>query len=226
MLRKNSIPVPRIKICGMKDRISVRMAVRNCADAVGFITEVPVDTPRNITRETARDLVACTPPFVTSVMVCIPDDPAQATELIDYVQPDAVQIHNYMAIEELNQIKTTTHVKLIKTVPIDQDTDIGNTIAYISRLQHTADAILLDTKIDGRTGGTGAVHDWTISQAITAGSPLPVILAGGLKPENVAEAIRTVRPYAVDTASGVETGGNKDEDKVRTFIRQAKGHYL
>ncbi|MCL7412547.1 MAG: phosphoribosylanthranilate isomerase [ANME-2 cluster archaeon] len=225
MLIKNSIPVPRIKICGMSDRISVRMAVHHGADAVGFITEVPVDTPRNIARKTARDLVACTPPFVTSVMVCMPDDPAQAVELIDCVRPDAVQIHNYLTVEELNTIKKATRVKLIKTVPVDPDTDIGNTIAYISRLQHTVDAILLDTNIGGRTGGTGAVHDWTISQAITASSPLPVILAGGLKPENVAEAVRTVRPYAVDTASGVETGGSKDENKVKTFIRQVKGHY-
>jgi len=223
---KTGIPVPRVKICGMKDLISVRMAVRYGADAVGFITEVPVDTPRKIDRETARDLVASTPPFVTSVMVCMPDDFEQAMELIDCVRPDAVQIHNSMVVEELNKIKEVSRVKLIKTVHIDQDTDIGNTLAYISQLEHIVDAILLDTKVDGKTGGTGAVHDWTISQAITAGSPLPVILAGGLKPENVAEAVRKVRPYAVDTASGVETDGNKDGYKVQTFIQQVRGALL
>lgn len=220
---KASIPFPRIKICGMKDRISVQMAVSHGADAVGFITEVPVDTPRNIDRETARDLVASTPPFTTSVMVCMPDDPEQAIELIDCVRPDAVQIHSSMAVEELNKIKKDSRVKIIKTIHIDPDTDIGNTITYISHLEHTVDAILLDSKVDGKTGGTGAIHDWTISQAVIAGSSLPVILAGGLKPENVAEAVRTVRPYAVDTASGVETGGSKDGDKVKTFIQQTQG---
>ncbi len=215
--------VTRVKICGMKDRISVQMAVRYGADAVGFITEVPVDTPRKIDRETARDLVASTPPFVTSVMVCMPDDLEHALELIEYVRPDAVQIHNSMAVEELNQIKESSRMKLIKTVHIDRDTDIGNTLAYISQLEHSVDAILLDTKVDGKTGGTGAVHDWTISKDVIAGSPLPVILAGGLKPGNVAEAVRTVRPYAVDTASGVETGGSKDGDKVKTFIQQTQG---
>ncbi|MBW6518014.1 MAG: phosphoribosylanthranilate isomerase [ANME-2 cluster archaeon] len=218
--------IPRVKICGMKDRISVLMATRCGADAVGFITEVPVDTPRNIDRETARDLITSIPPFVTSVMVCMPDDVSQAMELIDYVRPDAVQIHSSMAVEIVKKIRKATRVKLIKTVHIDQDTDIGNTIAYISQLKHTVDAILLDTKVDDRTGGTGTVHDWTLSRAITAASHLPVILAGGLKPGNVAEAVRTVRPYAVDTASGIETGGSKDEDKVTTFIRQAKGALL
>jgi len=218
--------IPRVKICGMKDRISVQIAVRYGADAVGFITEVPVDTPRNIDRETARDLVANTPPFVTSVMVCMPDNLEQAMELIDYVRPDAVQIHRSMAVEELNKIKEASRVKLIKTTHIDPDTDIRNTLAYISELEYTVDAILLDTKVDGKTGGTGAVHDWTISQAITAGSPLPVILAGGLKPDNVAEAVRKVKPYAVDTASGVETDGNKDGYKVQTFIQQVRGALL
>jgi len=190
------------------------------------MVQMPWDSPRKIGRETAMDLVASTPPFVTSVMVCMPDDFEQAMELIEYVRPDAVQIHSSIEAEELKEIKEASRVKLIKTIHIDQDTDVGNTLAYISQLEHTVDAILLDTKVDGKTGGTGAVHDWTISKAVTAGSPLPVILAGGLKPENVAEAVRTVRPYAVDTASGVETDGSKDGNKVQTFIQQAQGALL
>ena len=223
---QTSLPFPRIKICGIKDMDSVRMAVRYGADAGGFITEVPVNTPRKVDRQIARDLVAGTPPFVTTVMVCMPDDLEQALELIEYVRPDVVQVHSSMAVEDLQGIKESVRLKLIATVHIDRDTDVEDTLAYISQLEHTADAILLDTKVDGKTGGTGAVHDWTISQAITAGSPLPVMLAGGLKPENVAEAVRTVRPYAVDTASGVETSGSKDEDKVKTFIQQVHGALL
>ncbi|MCL7415145.1 MAG: phosphoribosylanthranilate isomerase [ANME-2 cluster archaeon] len=220
----SDLSLPRVKICGLKDPISVRMAVRYGADAVGFITEVPVNTPRKIDRQTARNLVAATPPLVTTVMVCMPDDKEHALELIEYVRPDAVQVHSSMSIEELQGIKRSVRLKLITTVHITQDTDVDKTLEYISELENTADAILLDTKVDGKTGGTGVVHDWTISRAITAGSKLPIILAGGLNPNNVAEAVRTVRPYAVDTASGVETGRNKDEEKVKAFIEQAQGH--
>ncbi len=215
-------PFPRVKICGMKGPDSVMMAVKYGADAVGFITEVPVSTPRKIDRETARELVASTPPLVSTVMVCMPDSLENALELARFVQPDAVQVHSSMSREDLGTLKEDTGVKLIKTIHIDGRTDVGNALDEIKGLYNIADAILLDTKIDGKTGGTGTVHDWARSAEITLHSSLPVILAGGLNPGNVADAIRTVRPYGVDTASGVETGGVKDEDKVMTFINNAR----
>jgi len=220
--QSQAFPFPRVKICGMKYPDSVMTAVKYGADAVGFITEVPVSTPRKIDRETARELVASTPPLVSTVMVCMPDSLENALELARFVRPDAVQVHSFMSQEDLGTLKENTGVKLIKTIHIDGRTDVGDAVDEIKGLENIADAILLDTKIDGKTGGTGTVHDWARSAEITLHSSLPVILAGGLNPGNVADAIRTVRPYGVDTASGVETGGVKDEDKVMTFINNAR----
>lgn len=216
-------PVPRIKICGMRNMESVLMAVGYGADAVGFITEVPVRTHRRIDREEARELVAATPPFVTTVMVCMPEDLKNALELVDSVRPDAVQVHSSMALDDLKSLKKYAHVKIIKTININQATHVGQTLEYVSTLENIADAILLDSSAGGKTGGTGTVHDWTKSKEITAGSPLPVILAGGLDPGNVSEGIRTVRPYGVDTVSGVETEMKLNEDKINMFIRNARG---
>ena len=84
------------------------------------------------------------------------------------------------------------------------------------------DAILLDSSVRGKSGGTGTIHNWTISRSITKSSSLPVILAGGLHHGNVAEAVRIVGPYAVDTASGAEINGKKDEEMIRLFIKNAR----
>ena len=96
------------------------------------------------------------------------------------------------------------------------------TLDYINSISHIADAVILDTKTKTLTGGTGAVHDWGISSTIVAKSPIPVILAGGLNPDNVASAVSAVSPYGVDTASGVETERKKDREKVRRFIAQSR----
>lgn len=220
--KNDSQAVPRIKICGMKDMESVRIAVGCGADALGFITEVPVNTHRRIDRETARKLVAYTPPFVSTVMVFMPGDLDNALELIEYVCPDAVQVHNLMSNENLRYIRNRTGVKLIKTVNIDANTDADDVLDYISALVHIADAILLDTAAGKKTGGTGITHDWTISRTIISHSPLPVILAGGLHPGNVVQAVKTAGPYGVDTVSGIETDGRTDENKVRQFIKNVR----
>lgn len=215
--------VPRVKICGMRDIESVMLAVRYGADAVGFITEVPVNTKRKIDREKARELVETTPLFVSTVMVFMPDDLNGALELIEHVRPDAVQVHTSMSIDDLRSMKKSTSIKLINAVLIDHNTHVEDILDHIAELSNIADAVLLDTGSGGRGGGTGRAHDWTISRDVTALSPLPIILAGGLHPANVTEAIEIVRPYGVDTASGVETGGRIDEEKIRSFILNARG---
>jgi len=223
MFQPSTGPVPRVKICGMKDINSVLMAVRHGADAIGLITEVPVKTHRRIDRDTARTLAASTPPFVSTVMVCMPDDLDNALELVMHVQPDAVQVHSPMSIEDLRSIKEKTRIKIIKTVHINEDTNVFDTVHYISEIKSVVDAILLDSSVGGKSGGTGTVHDWTKSKSITENSQLPVILAGGLHHGNVTEAVRIVGPYGVDTASGAEISGKKDEEMIRLFIKHARG---
>jgi phosphoribosylanthranilate isomerase len=213
----------KVKICGIKSEQDLVMALNAGADAVGFITEVPVDSPRKISLAEASRLISKVPVFVASVLVIMPENAEQAVHMIQTARPAAVQIHNTLGISELKMIKETG-VKLIKTIPVSADT--GTLIKQVRELHGIADAVLLDTVLDGNSGGTGVPHNWKVSSGIVLHSGMPVILAGGLKPENVTDAIRTVRPYAVDTASGVETDGRKDEKKVMAFIKNARMHEI
>ncbi|MDP2845187.1 MAG: phosphoribosylanthranilate isomerase, partial [Candidatus Methanoperedens sp.] len=111
-------------------------------------------------------------------------------------------------------------------IPVPQRVESRALIKPVSELSGIVDAVLLDTVLDGKTGGTGVPHNWEVSSEIVLHAGMPVILAGGLNPENVRAAVRTVRPYAVDAASGVETDGRKDEKKVTAFIKIARMHEI
>lgn len=211
----------KVKICGIKSERDLTMAINAGADAAGFITEVPVDSPRNITLNEASRLIALVPVFVTSVLVIMPKNANEAIEMIHAARPTAVQIHNSLPVSELKEIRQTG-VKLIKTIPVPIHADARMLLDVVKELCGIVDAVLLDTALDGKTGGTGVVHNWDLSSEIVRKVSLPVILAGGLNPTNVMSAVRCVRPYAVDTASGVETEGIKDENKVNDFIKIAR----
>ncbi len=215
----------KVKICGIKTERDLGMAVNAGADAVGFITEVPVDSPRKISLDEASRLILKVPMFVTPVLVIMPENAEQAIQMIHKAKPGAVQVHNSLAISELKKIRETG-VKLIKTIPVPQSAETGGLIIQVSELSGIADAVLLDTVLDGKAGGTGTPHNWDVSSEIVLHAGIPVILAGGLNAENVRDAVRIVRPYAVDTASGVETDGRKDEQKVMDFIRNARMHEI
>jgi phosphoribosylanthranilate isomerase len=211
----------KVKICGIKSERDLAMAINAGADAAGFITEVPVDSPRKITINEASRLIALVPVFVTSVLVIMPKNAHEAIEMIHAARPAAVQIHNSLPISELKEIRQTG-VKLIKTIPVPIHADVPGLLDVVKDLCGIVDAVLLDTALDGKTGGTGVVHNWELSSDIVQKASLPVILAGGLNPKNVMDAVRCVRPYAVDTASGVETEGIKDENKLNDFIKNAR----
>ncbi len=215
----------KVKICGIKTERDLAMAINAGADAVGFITEVPVDSPRKLSLAEASRLISKVPVFVASVLVIMPESAEQAIHIIHKAAPSAVQVHNTLAISELKKIRETG-VKLIKTIPVAQDAEPETLIKQVSELSGVVDAVLLDTMQDGKTGGTGAIHNWKVSSEIVLHAGMPVILAGGLNPTNVRDAVRSVHPYAVDTASGVETDGKKDEKKIIDFISNAKGYEI
>ena len=199
----------RVKICGLTREADVDAAVAAGADAVGLIAGVTVDTPRDVTLDRAATLAESVPPFVTTVLVTMPADAAEARERIDAVGPDAVQLH--AADPQLVADLGDTAVDVLAVVdPTDPDID-----AYAE----AADALLVDSVDAEGGGGTGETHDWERTAAIVDSLSVPVVLAGGLTPENVAEAVATVDPFAVDTASGVESsGGVKDHDAIRAFV--------
>ncbi|HEX7628564.1 MAG TPA: phosphoribosylanthranilate isomerase [Candidatus Methanoperedens sp.] len=211
----------KVKICGIKSERDLFMAINAGADAVGFITEVPVDSPRKITRAEASRLIAQVPVFVTSVLVIMPENAEQAIEMIHATKPTAVQIHNSLTLDELKEIRQTG-VRLIKTIPVSMNASVQMLLDHVKDLSGIADAVLLDTAHFGKMGGTGVIHNWELSSNIVLNAGLPVILAGGLNPGNIKNAVQCVRPYAVDTASGVETDGRKDEQKIIDFINNAR----
>ena len=188
-------------------------------DAVGFIVGVP-SSPRNLTLERAKMLLSRVPIFVDSVVVTAPQNIEELTEICETLKPSAIQIHGkkHFGVSEIRE--RLRHTRLIKTVYVKADS--LNDVSL--RDSKSFDAILLDSFTNDQYGGTGKVHDWTLSRRIKeAVAPVPVILAGGLKPENVKEGILTVKPYAVDVASGVELEpGVKDHGKVRAFVENAK----
>ena len=205
----------RVKICGVTDEADLRAAVDAGADAVGFITDVSVDTPREIAPETAADLVAAAPPFVTTTLVLMPDTAEHAVELAAAVRPDVVQLHGAFDADQLRFIRAETAAKLV--VSVDHAAH-GAARDY----DDVVDALLVDSTTDAGAGGTGETHDWAATRSLVDALESPVILAGGLTPDNVGEAVETVRPYGVDVASGVEReGGVKDHDAVRAFVRNA-----
>ncbi len=211
----------KVKICGIKSENDLAMAINAGADAVGFITDVPVESPRKISLAKAKELIHKVPVFVTSVLVIMPKNAAEAIDMIQRAKPVAVQIHNSLPPDELIAVKNAG-VMLIKTIPVSAHADAEVLLNIAKSLSGIADAVLLDTALDGKSGGTGIPHNWEISANIVRDSGMPVILAGGLNPGNVRDAVRCVHPYAVDTASGVETAGRKDEKKVRDFINSAR----
>ena len=209
----------KVKICGITREEDLAVAVAAGADAVGFLVGVP-SSPRNLTLEQAEKLVKQVPVFVDSVVVTVPESVNSLVKIYDRLKPTAIQIHGEKPSEASVIREKIRDARLIKTVHVKT----GNVTAAVIEDSKFFDAILLDSFTGGQYGGTGMVHDWELSRKIKQIiEPTPLILAGGLTPENVREAIFTVQPYAVDVASGVESRpGIKDPEKVLTFIENAK----
>ncbi len=209
----------RVKICGITREEDLAIAVAAGADAVGFLMGVP-SSPRNLTLERAERLLRQVPIFVDSVVVTAPHNIKELVEICERLKPTAIQIHgekHLVASEIRERIRDT---RLIKTFYVKK----ASLSEIVIKDSKHFDAVLLDSFTKSQLGGTGRVHDWKLSRQIKeAVAPTPVILAGGLKPENVKEAILTVQPYAVDVASGVELRpGVKEPEKVRAFVENAK----
>ena len=203
----------RIKICGLQDKSDLDGALAAGADAVGFVVEV--ERSRHcITAADARELVRNVPVFVKSVVVISPQDIDEAVRLSRETNADLLQVHSTLCAGDISALKGLVPQKVIVASPAESE--------EVLAMAAVADAVLLDTYKDGMLGGSGVAHDWNVSAALARRLSVPVILAGGLQPENVCEAVRMVRPYAVDVSSGVETDGRKDALKMRAFVNGVK----
>lgn len=204
----------RVKICGLTNPADRDAAIAAGAHALGFTVSVDVDTPREIAPGTAAALIDEVPPFVTTVLVTMPQTANEALALLEETRADAIQVHGQFTPETLRRIAEGPG-RLIAAVDVS---DSDRAMAY----DDIVDALLVDSTRAEGAGGTGETHDWTATRSLRETTRSPLILAGGLTPSNVTEAIQTVTPYAVDVASGTEvTGGQKDHDAIREFIATA-----
>jgi phosphoribosylanthranilate isomerase len=200
----------RVKICGITRLQDLHAACDAGADALGFVFYEK--SPRHVTIATAVALMRELPPFVQSVGLFVNADPAFIEAVLDAVPLDLLQFHG----DETPADCARFGRPWIKAVRVNQDTDLLKCAADFD----AARGLLLDAWVPGVPGGTGERFDWSL---IPPDLPKPVILSGGLTPDNVAEAVGRVRPWAVDVSSGVEVAkGIKDAHKIAQFIAKAK----
>lgn len=200
----------RVKICGITNLNDLEAAVRYGADAVGFVLEPT--SPRYVgAQENLLDLLRAVPPFVYKVAVygVLPGDDEHLWQLVDAVQ----------YVRAGGEVRLPAHVQRVQAVRLRSESDVEEALA----LQPEVDALLVDAYHPDKMGGTGERADWRLARMLREAARVPLILAGGLTPDNVREAIHQVMPYAVDVSSGVEVApGHKDHYKVKEFIAHVK----
>ncbi|NLQ18922.1 phosphoribosylanthranilate isomerase [Marinomonas sp. M1K-6] len=200
----------RVKICGITNLDDALMACRHGADALGFVFYAK--SPRYITPERANAIVSQLPPFVTPVALFVDADASLVDAVINGSARWSIQFHGNESESECLSYQRP----YMKALRIQQ----GDNVAALVDQYPSASAMLLDAYKAGVPGGTGEVFDWSVIPALLS---KPIVLAGGLTPYNVQQAVQQVRPYAVDVSGGVELSkGIKSELKVREFISGAK----
>ncbi|MFQ5672340.1 MAG: phosphoribosylanthranilate isomerase [Nitrospinales bacterium] len=208
-MRKTKSPV-KIKICGITNLADALLAVQYGADAVGFIFYNK--SPRFVSRRTVKEIISTLPPFVSRVGVFVNESADRVNRVADACRLDYVQLHG----DESPAYCKKMNRKVIKAVQLKDSRSLAGLNAY------RVAGFLLDAYSGERRGGTGRPCDWSLARGATKYGP--VILAGGLNPDNVADAVRRVRPYGIDVCSGVEKSpGKKSPAKIRAFFNAVAG---
>ncbi|MFQ5597050.1 MAG: phosphoribosylanthranilate isomerase [Nitrospiria bacterium] len=198
-----------VKICGITNLEDALFAVSCGADAVGFV--FAPESPRFVSSDAVERIVSALPPFVTTVGVFTSGTIEEIRDMVDRCCIDRIQFHGAFPVE-------TIHAFSHRAIPVIRVKDARSFEGFDPR---SVRAFLLDTFDRHLAGGSGHVFNWDLAQNLRERGKM--ILAGGLRPDNVQEAVRRVRPYGIDVSSGVESRvGKKDTAKVRAFIEAAK----
>ena len=215
-----SQPTVRVKICGIRNLEEARLAVSFGTDALGFLVGLDYRTDDELDVQAAQRIIAEVPPFVSTVLVTHKVELEWVANACIQSGCSTVQLHGDYPLDQIPGLrKRIPNVRIIKAVNVVDETAISRAIAAAQQ----ADAVLLDSRTATRIGGTGHTHDWSISARIVKAIDKPVILAGGLKPENVVQSIEVVKPFAVDVNSGVQfPDGSKSPQRVEDFINLAR----
>lgn len=199
----------KIKICGLTNLEDARAAVKFGADALGFI--FTKKSPRQVSPEKVSEIICTLPPFITYVGLFVNESPVKVKEIAEKCRLDALQFHGEESPEYCRQFDR----KVIKVFRIKNE----DSFKMIAQYQEV-DAYLMDAYKEGVPGGTGEVVNWDLVVQAAVKFDKPLILAGGLTLDNVAEAVDKVKPYAVDVSSGIEKEpGKKDHKKMEEFIK-------
>lgn len=215
---------PFLKVCGLRTENEARAAVAAGATALGMLVGLTHRAEDEASEADARHLVTALEPGPTMVLVTHLLDPAAIAALARRIGVSTIQVHGDVPPEGLRALRVLApDTCLIKAIHVTGP----DAVARAEALAPLADALLLDSRTTDRLGGTGQTHDWTISRRIAvAVAPVPVILAGGLTPDNVASAIAAVRPAGVDVNSGVEDStGAKDPARMHAFIAASRSAF-
>jgi phosphoribosylanthranilate isomerase len=200
----------RIKICGITKLEHARLAADEGADAIGL--NFWAKSPRYLSIRDAAAIAEAVPPFVARVGLFVDAAERDIRAVLDAVELDLLQFHG----EETAEFASRFGIPYLRAVRMEAGVDL---LEYAQRFSR-AKALLLDAHVPGQPGGTGRTFDWS---GIPRGLSLPLVLSGGLTPDNVGRAVREVRPWAVDVSSGVEAErGKKDPRKIVEFIRSVR----
>jgi phosphoribosylanthranilate isomerase len=203
----------QIKICGITNAEDAKAAVEAGADALGFV--LFRDSPRYVDADVVRRIVAGLPPFVLPVGVFVNEEAKKVRDLMDHCGLALAQLHG----DETAAYCETLARPVLKALRLTHPNDCLAMAEYKGRAR--VRGFVVDAYSESAYGGTGRTADWGLAADVARNAM--ILLAGGLTPENVGEAIRAVRPYGVDVSSGVETGpGKKDHEQIRAFIRSVK----
>ena len=210
--------ITRVKICCIKSIDEARLAIRLGATALGLVSEMP-SGPGTIPEPLIAEIAAAVPPPIAKFLLTCRTDPEEIIAQQKRCRVNTIQICDSIPFGTLMSLRRALPgVSLVQVVHVNGEESVAEAL----QVARQADALLLDSGDRSlpvkELGGTGRRHDWSLSARIVSDSPVPVFLAGGLNPENVAEAIRTVRPFGVDLCTGVRTAGILDETKLTQFM--------
>jgi phosphoribosylanthranilate isomerase len=204
----------RIKVCGITNIEDAKAAILAGADALGFI--FVESSPRYVSPDKVKEIVAQLPPFIHFVGVFVDSDPIEVEEIIDYCGLSYVQLHGREDAEYCSKLSyIATPCRIIKAFRVGSKTLAQDFKPY----EDCVKGFLLDTFVEGQEGGTGKAFDWSLIEQLDL--QRPVILAGGLTPDNVTDAVSAVRPFAIDINSGVEDEpGRKNYEKLQSLVKR------
>lgn len=212
-----------VKVCGMTSKKDIDGCANNKIDIIGFLLEMPkIKRADMLSLELAKELISYVPEGMNSCLLIHYKDIEKVISIIEYLKPDILQIQKQsrLSIDDIKKIKIVfPNIKIIKTFYLDERIEL---LILINEIKEYIDSDLIEfVLLDSETGGSGKIHNWEISSMIVQEIfPFPLILAGGLSPENIQDAISKVKPFGVDVMSGVNMNNSKskDSDKISLFV--------